>query len=299
MKTKTVTLPPPPLHGVHGSLYNRACLLHEAGATFESAMSAMLEWRDTNAFRPGRFVGDFEVVHAVQAAYRRSRSPRSGAVRRCGVFAQHRWPAPSPQMRAKAIIGLGGLAELRASSPVPLTGETSMTAWILEALYPEDPLLCCAWSSRDFATMQRSKWLDAASMALIVPSPMRSVFGRRKSDGAFSAHTADNTGDRRFLVLDFDDDAGLDVHAGATEALRRRFPFPLVMALYSGGKSLHAWFFVAHRPESEVRSMMRAACVFGADSRMWTPCQFARMPDGLRDNGKRQTVYYFNPEVSK
>jgi len=30
---------------------------------------------------------------------------------------------------------------------------------------------------------------------------------------------------------------------------------------------------------------------------IWTRSQFVRLPDGLRQNGARQCVYYFNPEV--
>ena len=44
---------------------------------------------------------------------------------------------------------------------------------------------------------------------------------------------------------------------------------------------------------------MRYAVSLGADRATWTRSQFVRMPDGTRDNGKRQTVYFFNPEVLK
>jgi hypothetical protein len=42
---------------------------------------------------------------------------------------------------------------------------------------------------------------------------------------------------------------------------------------------------------------MAHAVTLGADPKLWTRSQFARMPDGTRDNGQRQTVYFFNPEV--
>ncbi len=44
---------------------------------------------------------------------------------------------------------------------------------------------------------------------------------------------------------------------------------------------------------------MRKAVSLGADPATWTRSQFVRMPDGTRDNGKRQTVYFFNGEVLK
>jgi len=44
---------------------------------------------------------------------------------------------------------------------------------------------------------------------------------------------------------------------------------------------------------------MQYAVSLGADESIWTPSQFTRMPDGLRDGSKRQTVFFFNPSVIK
>jgi hypothetical protein len=74
---------------------------------------------------------------------------------------------------------------------------------------------------------------------------------------------------------------------------------PLAAAVHSGSKSIHGWFYSAGQTEEKLRAFMRYAVSLGADDAMWTPSQFVRMPDGLRDNGKRQTVYFFNPEILK
>ena len=42
---------------------------------------------------------------------------------------------------------------------------------------------------------------------------------------------------------------------------------------------------------------MDRAVRFGADKARWTRCQLVRMPDGTRDNGNRQRVFYFAPSV--
>lgn len=42
---------------------------------------------------------------------------------------------------------------------------------------------------------------------------------------------------------------------------------------------------------------MRYAVSLGADHATWTRSQFVRLPDGTRDNGHRQAVYYFAPGV--
>ncbi len=111
-----------------------------------------------------------------------------------------------------------------------------------------------------------------------------------------SAHTLDNTGPRRFLVTEFDsgtldDHAALLLHLAAYD--------PLVLAVHSGGKSLHGWFFCAGEPEEKLERFMRYAVSLGADPATWTRSQFVRMPDGRRDNGKRQAIHFFNPSLIK
>jgi hypothetical protein len=42
---------------------------------------------------------------------------------------------------------------------------------------------------------------------------------------------------------------------------------------------------------------MAYAHALGADPVTWSRHQFVRMPDGTRESGRRQTVWFFNPEV--
>jgi hypothetical protein len=74
---------------------------------------------------------------------------------------------------------------------------------------------------------------------------------------------------------------------------------PLALVVYSGGKSLHGWFYCAGVAEEKIFRFMQYASSLGADPANRTRSQFARMPDGLRENGRRQTVYFFNPGVVK
>ena len=74
--------------------------------------------------------------------------------------------------------------------------------------------------------------------------------------------------------------------AGLSVALR--LPENLNVALFTKGQL----------GESNTRYAQGGLTVaLGADSTLWTRSQLARMPDGLRDNGNRQTVCFFNPEV--
>ena len=135
-------------------------------------------------------------------------------------------------------------------------------------------------------------------------------------EGKVSAHAVSNTGPRRFLIVEFDFEAGTSEEEAllferlsiegqdvkdlcAALLLHLAEKAPLALAVYSGGKSLHGWFYCADVPEQTVWRTFQYAVLLGADPANWTRSQFARMPDGLRENGSRQTVYFLNPEVVK
>jgi hypothetical protein len=128
---------------------------------------------------------------------------------------------------------------------------------------------------------------------LIVPSPMTARIGLTQ-DGKESAHALEITGARRFLVIE-QDSGTVDVQAAVL--LHLADWAPLALAVHSGSKSIHGWFYCAGQPEEKLQSFMRYAVSLGADSATWTRSQFVRMPGGARDNGKRQTIFFFNPGV--
>ena len=129
-------------------------------------------------------------------------------------------------------------------------------------------------------------------MQLIVPSPMTERVGLTKS-GKKRAHSLDNTGPRKILVIEFDEGT-FDEHAAILIHLAKQAP--LVMALMSGNKSLHGWFYVERSPEKLQLGFMRYAVSLGADPQLWVRSQFARIPDGFRvDKEKLQSVIYLNP----
>jgi len=207
------------------------------------------------------------------------------------------WPKANPEKRAGLIDPKFGLYDLWESSPIRFDDDKPHTLKILKALFLGDPLLCCGWSMKRFDTRRLSEWEHPERMQFITPSPMSAKYGTRKSDGGQSAHTLSNTGARRFMVVDYDDHAGGDIHASTSMYLAQRYPLALV--LHSGGKSLHAWYYVQGIPDAELRPFVSHACELGGDPALWTRSQFARMPDGTRDSGRKQTVYYFNPEATK
>jgi hypothetical protein len=160
---------------------------------------------------------------------------------------------------------------------------------------------------------------------LIVPSAMKASVGM--TAGArpkTSARTKDNVGERQYLVIEFDfklsDEAssngGLgdalhrliddgftvaDVCAALHQHLAKQRRLALVV--HSGGKSLHGWFPCHGESDSQLRPFMDYAASLGADTMTYTPCQFVRLPGGLRrdPDGKeracRQRILYFNPKA--
>lgn len=206
------------------------------------------------------------------------------------------WPRVNEEQR-EAVIATGlGLVDLWEASPVRLEDSDSHTEEIIDALFPDNPLLCVGQSNSQFATRHRQSWRgQLAQMQLIVPSPMSARTGMTQ-EGELSEHSLDNTGPRRFLVVEFDQGTA-DEHAAILLHLAERAP--LALAVHSGGKSLHGWFYCVGLGEERLRDFMRYAVMLSADHATWTPCQFVRMPDGVREDGKRQTVFFFNPEVVK
>lgn len=60
---------------------------------------------------------------------------------------------------------------------------------------------------------------------------------------------------------------------------------------------MHGWFVVSGVPEEVVIEFFNEAVNLGADPKMWSRCQFSRMPCGTNNKTQRQqTVTLFNPD---
>jgi hypothetical protein len=206
------------------------------------------------------------------------------------------WPKANDEQREAVLAAGGDLVDLWETSPVRFRDNESHTEEIIDALFPGNALLCAGRSNCDFATRSRSEWHgELAALQLIVPSPMTARTGYTQ-EGKESAHALSITGPRRFLVVE-QDGGTIDEQAALLLHLAERAP--LALAVYSGSKSIHGWFYCAEQPEEKLHGFMRYAVSLGADRATWTRSQFVRMPDGTRDNGERQTVYFFNLGVLK
>jgi hypothetical protein len=229
-----------------------------------------------------------------------------------------KWPVADLIMIERLVRDGPGGYDLWESSSVHWEDSESHAEEIIDLLFSGDPLLCCGWSARNFETRKRSAWRGLlSSMPLIAPNPMVSLSGLTK-DGKESQHTLEATSKRIYQVVEFDFSAvdrngtptiyapllerwradgisTLDVCAALSAHLARRLP-SFVLFLDSGGKSGHSWFNVRGLPICAQRDFFRQTCLLGADPQLWCRCQFVRLPDGRRENGRRQTVLYFNPQ---
>jgi hypothetical protein len=226
-----------------------------------------------------------------------------------------RWPDPDFELIEAVAQRGNGLVDLWEASPVRVDSNQPKTEEIIDSLFPGNPLLCCGWTRHRFDTRPRNRWYKLHDLQFIVPNPMTATVGLTKSRKP-SGHALSNTGPRRFLIVEFDlesnnspeearllatlETEGRDVRdLCAALLLHLAEKAPLALGVHSGGKSLHGWFYCAGIAEEKVWRFFRYSVSLAADRANWNPSQFARMPDGLRENGKRQTVYFLNPAVVK
>jgi hypothetical protein len=95
---------------------------------------------------------------------------------------------------------------------------------------------------------------------------------------------------RWFLVLEqnlgsIDDQAAILLHLA-------RFA-PLALVVQGGSEKLYGWFVCA--AQETFRDFMAYAVSLGANP-TWGRSQFTGMPDPRREDGKRQTIFYFDPD---
>jgi hypothetical protein len=74
--------------------------------------------------------------------------------------------------------------------------------------------------------------------------------------------------------------------------------FDLALIVFSGSKSLQAWFPIKGADEETVLTFIARAMKLGADKAAKTAHQFFRMPHGWNHKRNcRQPAVYFNPAV--
>jgi hypothetical protein len=267
-------------NGVHRYIFRAACHLWRLGAD-DINIIRLLRKAVCNC---GREVEDEEIESAVYNAEEVERSPDP----------KRKWPKPHQRLIHYVTNSRSAALELlKSSSPVDPGGKAPLD--FVDELIPGKELLCFASNPKNFWTKDRDAWTDDGRLRFMVPSPMSAIRGRTKA-GRKSFRCLDNTGPRKYLVIEFDSGTQ-EQQAGLILHLAERAP--LVMVVFSGKKSLHAWFHCADQTEENLRTFMEYAVSLGADRATWCRCQLVRVPAAKRDNGNEQTVYFFNPSGAK
>ena len=169
----------------------------------------------------------------------------------------------------------------------------------MEILYRPSDLVCLGYSAFEFVTRLRNEAAgilrNGVPVEYVNPSPMSAFVGLNK-DGAMSDHTESNTGAKIYQVIEFDS-GSIHEHAAILCHLAKKIP--LAMLVFSGGKSLHGWFYAPKAPTEFMTEFFADACSLGADPVMWGKSQFSRLPGGRNaKTGKAQSVLYLNPEFT-
>lgn len=279
--------PPQAGTGIHRWMFNVARQLHA-----HRSQQDIFQLLRTTLCDCGRRVPDREIRDAVRNSSKVAWRPD-----RQWTDREPAWPTLDAQLRQETINQSGvGLYDLWERSPLRFEDNLSHAEEILPILFPdEDSLICAAVrEARDARTQAFKQWRGSFEQhALIVPSPMRAAVGLT-IDGRKSVRCRDNAGPRRFLVVEFDS-GSLDNHAALLWQVAETAP--LTLAVFSGGKSLHGWFFCQGQDEGNLKEFMRRVVRLGADPATWKPEQMVRMPGGVRSSGEAQVIYYFNPET--
>jgi hypothetical protein len=204
------------------------------------------------------------------------------------------WPDPNQALIERVI---------SETTPVfDATQDTTLSAAeVLPHLFEPGELVCSGPSKeRPMVRPLEETLKDAGELQFIVINPMRGLQAPNYQ-GRLSHRCQNNTGIRRHLVAEFDD-PNLTKDQQARLATRLGKLAPLVMVVYSGGKSLHAWFRVDHLSSKDQVRFFCVACLLGADPTRWDVCGWLRMPGGLRvvDGvpSVHQTILHFSPKVS-
>lgn len=173
-----------------------------------------------------------------------------------------------------------------------------IAADVLPHLYRDYEWICAAPDRYNANTYRLIEILKIADQfEFIVANPMRSEYGKTGA-GKRSARTKDNActeSTRRYAVIEFDTNDEPDDQIAVLSSLHTP-DTPLMMAVWSGNKSIHGWYSLAGLNKQQKRNFYWLARYLGADNALWGTSWLVRMPGGKRESGERQTILYFEPE---
>jgi len=199
------------------------------------------------------------------------------------------WPEPNANLIRKV---------LETTAPL-FDGESSTglrPGDVLPHLFRGELVCTGADSERAMVRPVEDVLADAEGLQFICVNPMRGSLAVNHA-GRPSARCQNNVLVRQYLVAEFDD-AALTKRQQAQLATALADVAPLVMAVDSGGKSVHAWYYVEGMSRQDQARFFVMCCHLGADQTRWDICGWLRMPGGLRvksdSSHARQRILYWD-----
>lgn len=236
-----------------------------------------------------RDVPDREIDGAVELAY----GGRDAGT--AGNYGQRpiRWPAAKAAVIGKVFERYEPLFDGERDSGLQARD-------VLPGLFQPGELVCAGADCQSARVRPVEDVLvDAEGLQFICVNPMRGALAINNA-GRPSARCQNNVMSRRYLVAEVDD-ATVTKRQQAQLATALGDMAPLVMAVDSGGKSVHAWYAVEAMSRQDQAKFFAVACLLGADPTRWDVSGWLRMPGGLRqrpDGSRvRQRILYWDPEA--
>ncbi len=272
----------PEVHRSQVELFRDASGMTLAGLSLDQQLE-ILRHRFAFYYRP---IEDREIENAIRSAM--SNGTSAGE--------KEKLPKVNEDLRQAALESspYKTLSDLKLASKVK-TPELLSSSAVLDRLFSADQLVCMASDKATAQTGPRNYFRGREeSLPFIVPNAMSAAWGLNTS-GRRSSRCNDNVGPITRTVVEFDSGT-LDEQASLIGAIAA-CGVALDMVLWSGGKSLHAWFDLANLADEERQKFFRYAAALGADKATFVPCQLCRTPSAIRkENGNKQEVLLLNVE---
>jgi hypothetical protein len=219
-----------------------------------------------------------------------------------------KWPEPEPALIESIgqAFATRTLAWWESISPA----QVSEPGEVLPMLFPPKALVCYGPKENVHYVHELGDdfYQIACHMQHVVPNPATAPYIElERLGGKRSLKCVENFPERRFLIIEFDpknfdpdnklsQQELLDLQAAFHAHLEAEWA-PLGLLVYSGHVSLHGWYPCLGVDECKVLAFLRHACRLGADHYLSARSFFTRMPGGVHENGKRQTIHYLNPKT--
>jgi len=181
---------------------------------------------------------------------------------------------------------------------------------VVEVLFNPDDIINVQVTALEYGTLVRMKELDAflesngvrlTDYKFLNPSHFKKIEGVPNPlhpERKVSTRCNENVKARPWVVLECDSGDVGQLERFNTFAMAMANFAPLVMAVDTGGKSIHFWFDASDVPAKVRTQFFNLACLHGADKRLGVKSQIARMPNvTAADVGRGpQRLVYFDPD---